>query len=96
MIVEVFPHPALATAPPEAKPTGETTLAPSYVAFLDDHVAYFYDSLPKGTYRFAFRTPRRTFATLAGDGGDIMNSRYLYNDWLFIIGGFFQRVYKLA
>ena len=49
-------NPALATAPPEAKPTGETTLAPSSVAFLDDRVAYFYDSLPKGTYRFAFRT----------------------------------------
>jgi uncharacterized protein YfaS (alpha-2-macroglobulin family) len=48
-------NPALATAPPEAKPTGETTLAPSYVAFLDDHVAYFYDTLPKGTYQFAFR-----------------------------------------
>ena len=49
-------NPALATAPPEAKPKGETTLAPSCVAFLDDRVAYFYDSLPKGTYRFAFRT----------------------------------------
>ena len=49
-------NPALATAPPEATPTGETTLAPSYVAFLDDHVAYFYDTLPKGTYRFDFRT----------------------------------------
>jgi uncharacterized protein YfaS (alpha-2-macroglobulin family) len=49
-------NPALATAPPEAKPTGETTLAPSYVAFLDDRVTYFYDSLPKGTYQFAFRT----------------------------------------
>jgi len=48
-------NPALATAPPEAKPSGETTLAPSSVAFLDDHVAYFYDGLPKGTYRFAFR-----------------------------------------
>jgi uncharacterized protein YfaS (alpha-2-macroglobulin family) len=49
-------NPALATAPPEAKPTGETTLAPAYVAFLDDRVAYFYDTLPKGTYRFAIRT----------------------------------------
>ena len=49
-------NPALATAPPEAKPAGETTLAPSYVAFLDDRVAYFYDTLPKGTYQFAFRT----------------------------------------
>jgi hypothetical protein len=49
-------NPALATAPPEAKPTGETTLAPAYVSFLDDRVAYFYDTLPKGTYRFAFRS----------------------------------------
>jgi hypothetical protein len=44
------------TAPPEAKPLGETTLAPSFVAYLDDQVAYFYDSLPQGTYSFAFRT----------------------------------------
>jgi hypothetical protein len=49
-------NPALATAPPEAKPTGETTLEPAYVAFLDDRVMYFYYRLPKGTYRFAFRT----------------------------------------
>jgi uncharacterized protein YfaS (alpha-2-macroglobulin family) len=49
-------NPALATAPPGARPSGETTLPPSYVAFLDDRVAYFYDSLPKGNYRFAFRT----------------------------------------
>ena len=48
-------NPALATAPPEATPSGETTLKPSYVAFLDDRVSYFYDTLPKGTYRFAFR-----------------------------------------
>jgi hypothetical protein len=49
-------NPNLATAPPEAKPLGETTLAPSFVAYLDDQVAYFYDSLPQGTYSFAFRT----------------------------------------
>lgn len=49
-------NPGLATAPPEAKPLGENTLAPSYVAFLDDQVAYFYDQLPKGTYQFYFRT----------------------------------------
>jgi hypothetical protein len=49
-------NPGLATAPPEAKPLGETTLAPSFVAYLDDQVAYFYDELPKGTYQFAFRT----------------------------------------
>ena len=33
-----------------------TTLAPSYVAFLDDEVRYFYDTLPKGTYAFHFRS----------------------------------------
>lgn len=49
-------NPGLATAPPEAKPLNENTLAPSYVAFLDDQVAYFYDVLPKGTYQFFFRT----------------------------------------
>jgi uncharacterized protein YfaS (alpha-2-macroglobulin family) len=48
--------PALATAPPEAKPSSPPTLAPSYVAFLDDRVSYFYDTLPAGTYDFYFRT----------------------------------------
>ncbi len=48
--------PALATAPPEATPSAPPTLAPSYVAFLDDKVTYFYDSLPAGTYDFYFRT----------------------------------------
>ena len=55
-------NPRLATAPPEARPTGEVTLAPSYVAYLDDQVAFFYDTLPKGTYHFYFRTR----ATVAG------------------------------
>jgi len=49
-------NPALATAPPEAKTDGELTLTPTYVAFMDDQLAYFYDSLPKGTYQFYFRT----------------------------------------
>jgi len=49
-------NPALANAPPEAKPKGSNTLRPSYTAFYDDQVAYFYDSLPKGTYNFYFRT----------------------------------------
>ena len=49
-------NPALATAPPEAKPRGQLTLAPSYVAYRDDHMAYYYDTLPKGTYHFYFRT----------------------------------------
>ncbi|MDR3439137.1 MG2 domain-containing protein [Telmatospirillum sp.] len=46
----------LATAPPEAQPSQPPSLPPSYVAFLDDKVSYFYDSLPKGTYHFRFRS----------------------------------------
>lgn len=49
-------NPNLATAPPEARPTGELTLAPTYVAFLDDQIAFYYNSLPKGTYDFYVRT----------------------------------------
>jgi len=49
-------NPRLATAPPEARPTGSITLAPTYGAYLDDQAAFYYDTLPKGTYEFAFRT----------------------------------------
>jgi uncharacterized protein YfaS (alpha-2-macroglobulin family) len=49
-------NPRLATAPPEAKPSQPPSLAPSYVAFLDDKVMYFYDELPKGTYHFRVRS----------------------------------------
>lgn len=49
-------NPNLATAPPEAKPSGRITLAPTYAAYLDDQAAFYYDTLPKGTYEFAFRT----------------------------------------
>lgn len=55
-------NPGLATAPPEARPKGAMTLAPTYVGFMDDHVAFYYDWLPKGTYDFYFRTR----ATVAG------------------------------
>ncbi len=49
-------NPSLATAPPEARAQGRATLPATYVAYLDDQVAYFYDSLPKGTYDLFFRT----------------------------------------
>jgi len=55
-------NPALATAPPEARPSAALTLAPSYAAFRDDHVAFYYDTLPAGTFDFAFRGR----ATVAG------------------------------
>ena len=48
-------NPHLATAPPEARPSQPPTLAPSYVAFLDDRVMFVYDELPKGTYHFRIR-----------------------------------------
>jgi len=53
-------NPALATAPPEARPSSSPTLKPTYVAFLDDQVAWFYDTLPKGTFDFYFRTRATT------------------------------------
>jgi uncharacterized protein YfaS (alpha-2-macroglobulin family) len=49
-------NPQLATAPPEAKSAGQLTLKPSYTAFMDDYVAFYYDALPAGTYDFYFRT----------------------------------------
>ncbi len=49
-------NPRLATAPPEARPTGAMSSAPSYVAYLDDQVAFYYDQLDKGTHHFYFRT----------------------------------------
>jgi uncharacterized protein YfaS (alpha-2-macroglobulin family) len=56
-------NPALATAPPEARPSSGPTLKPTYVAFLDDQVAYYYNTLPKGTYDFYFRTRATTEGT---------------------------------
>ncbi|MBZ0089187.1 MAG: hypothetical protein K8H90_02285, partial [Thermoanaerobaculia bacterium] len=49
-------NPNLDSAPPEAKPATALTLEPTYVAYLDDQVAFYYDTLPAGTYDFAFRT----------------------------------------
>ncbi|MBF0285766.1 MAG: alpha-2-macroglobulin, partial [Magnetococcales bacterium] len=34
-------NPALATAPPEAKPEGQLTQVPSYTLFLDDRISYY-------------------------------------------------------
>ncbi|HEY6320362.1 MAG TPA: MG2 domain-containing protein, partial [Thermoanaerobaculia bacterium] len=53
-------NPSLATAPPEAKPRGTLSLRPTYAAFLDDEVTFYYDTLPKGTYDFYFRTRATT------------------------------------
>ncbi len=49
-------NPALATAPAEATPSGSNTVTASYVMFLDDQVTYYFDTLPKGSFDFYFRT----------------------------------------
>ena len=55
-------NPKLQTAPPEAAPSGKTTLDPTYEAYQDDQAAFYYNVLPAGTYDFYFRTR----ATVAG------------------------------
>jgi len=49
-------NPSLATAPPEAAPSREETLAPSHLSHMDHRMAFYYDTLPKGAYHFYFRT----------------------------------------
>ena len=49
-------NPKLQTAPPEAAPSGKTTLNPAYEAYQDDQAAFYYNVLPAGTYDFYFRT----------------------------------------
>ncbi|MCB9743417.1 MAG: alpha-2-macroglobulin [Alphaproteobacteria bacterium] len=53
-------NPRLATAPPEAQPSSALTRDPTYAAYYDDAVSFFYDVLPKGTYDFYFRTRAAT------------------------------------
>jgi hypothetical protein len=53
-------NPQLATASTDAKSSGTLTLEPSYVAYLDDGVSFYYDTLPKGTYDFYFRSRATT------------------------------------
>ncbi|TNE88930.1 MAG: alpha-2-macroglobulin [Deltaproteobacteria bacterium] len=49
-------NPALATAPPEARPSKGDTARPAYTARLDDRVVYFFETLDKGTWDFYVRT----------------------------------------
>jgi uncharacterized protein YfaS (alpha-2-macroglobulin family) len=49
-------NPNLATAAAEAAPSAGPTLAPAWTSFGDDRVFYAYDRLPRGNYRFVFRT----------------------------------------
>ncbi|MEL7061832.1 MAG: hypothetical protein AAGN46_17535, partial [Acidobacteriota bacterium] len=54
--------PTLATAPPEATPSRRSTQQATYVDRRDDHVAFYFDALPKGTHDLVFRAR----ATVAG------------------------------
>ena len=69
-------NPKLATAPAEATPSGTITATPSYVAYMDDQVAFYYDALPKGTYHFYFRTR----ATVPGQFTQPRTNPYIYYD----------------
>lgn len=53
-------NPNLATAPPEARTAVKLTATPTYAAYMDDQVTFYYDTLPKGTYDFYFRTRATT------------------------------------
>jgi len=53
-------NPNLATAPPEARAKGVLSRKPTYAAYLDDEVTYYYDTLPTGTFDFYFRTRATT------------------------------------
>lgn len=48
-------NPNLATASSDAKPSLPPSLPPTYVAFSDERVTFFFDTLPKGTLQVAFR-----------------------------------------
>ncbi|MBN2354429.1 MAG: hypothetical protein JXD23_17795 [Spirochaetales bacterium] len=49
-------NPNLATSSKDAAPAGGITRRPSYALYADDSVTFYYDTLPKGTYDFYFRT----------------------------------------
>jgi len=49
-------NPGLATAPAEAKVSTKTSEGWNATAFLDDQVSFFFNDLPRGTYRFAIRS----------------------------------------
>ncbi len=53
-------NPNLATSPEIASPSRALSLSPSYSAYLDDRVVFYYDLLPKGTYHLSFRTRAST------------------------------------
>jgi uncharacterized protein YfaS (alpha-2-macroglobulin family) len=63
-------NPALATAPAEAQPSAGPTLDPTWVSFQDDKVFYAYDRLPKGNYRFVFRTRAQVAGTFTQPPGE--------------------------
>lgn len=58
-------NPRLATAPPEAAPTGQLTTTPSHVQYLDDRVVWHYETLPKGTHDFYYRVRATVDGTFA-------------------------------
>jgi uncharacterized protein YfaS (alpha-2-macroglobulin family) len=64
-------NPNLATAPAEATPSSAPTLAPTWTSFGDDRVFYAYDRLPKGNYRFVFRSRALTPGSFTQPPGEV-------------------------
>lgn len=48
-------NPELLTAPPEARPANTMTQKPDYAEYLDDRVAFYFNTLPAGSFDFYFR-----------------------------------------
>jgi len=73
-------NPNLATAPAEAAPSAAPTMIPTWVSFGDDRVFYAYDRLPKGNYRFVFRTRAQISGSFTQPPGEVetMYQRGIY------------------
>ncbi len=69
-------NPHLATSPPEAVPSGQLTQSPDYMEMRDHYVAYYYNSLPRGTYDFYFRASAMFPGTFTQPGA---YTRLMYN-----------------
>ncbi|BCE02158.1 alpha-2-macroglobulin family protein [Marinicellulosiphila megalodicopiae] len=70
-------NPELNISSSDAKPSGQITLKPSYVQYLDDSVSYYYDQLPKGSFDFFFRVRATTQGEFTQPPANV---QMMYND----------------
>ncbi len=72
-------NPQLRTAPPEARPSGSISRAPSYAQYLDDEVRFYYNYLPKGTFDFYFRVKAMTEGSFVEPPA---HAEMMYEEWV--------------